>query len=125
VLEEEEQNDDDEGDDDFVPIITDGWEIGEDYWDSADENDDPDYDPYKHTKRQLIVKNRLEKYHLVRDFSDISEINEIDAPSQSQFDNSLSENRTFNSKEQLQWAINEYHIRENIEVKTERSSKSR
>jgi hypothetical protein len=36
----------------------------------------------------------------------------------------LSENQTFNSNEQLQWAINEYHIRENIEVETERNSKS-
>jgi hypothetical protein len=74
--------------------------------------------------RQLIVKNRSEKYHPVRDFSNIFEINEINAPSQSQFDNSLSKNQTFNSKKQLQWAINEYHIRENIEVKTEISSKS-
>jgi hypothetical protein len=48
--------------------------------------------------RQLIVKNRSEKYHPVRDFSNIFEINEINAPSQSQFDNSLSKNQTFNSK---------------------------
>jgi hypothetical protein len=31
VLEEEEQNDDGEGDDDFVPILIDGCDIGEDY----------------------------------------------------------------------------------------------
>jgi hypothetical protein len=96
VLEEEKRNDDD-----FVLILPDGWEIGEDYWDSADEDDDPDYDPHEHIERQLIVKNRSEKYHPVRDFSDISKINEINAPSQSQFDNPLSENQTFNSKEQL------------------------
>jgi hypothetical protein len=54
VLEEEEQNDDD-----FVPILTDEWEIRQDYWDSADEDDDPDYDPHEHIKRQLIVKNKL------------------------------------------------------------------
>jgi hypothetical protein len=70
------------------------------------------------------VKNRSEKHHLIRDFSDISEINEINAPSRSQFDNPLLENRTFNFKEQLQWTINEYHIRGNIEMETERSSKS-
>jgi hypothetical protein len=70
------------------------------------------------------MKNRSKKYHSVHDFSDIFEINEINAPSQSQFDNLLSEYQTFNSKEQLQWAINEYHIRKNIEVETERSSKS-
>jgi hypothetical protein len=96
VLEEEEQNDDD-----FVPISTDGWEIEEDYWDSADKDDDPDYDPHEHIEHRLIVKNKSKKYHLVRDFSDISEINEINASSQSQFDNPLPENRTFNSKEQL------------------------
>jgi hypothetical protein len=64
VLEEKERNDDD-----FVSISTDGWEIGEDYWDSADENDDPDYDAQKYIERQLIVKNRSEKYHPVCDFS--------------------------------------------------------
>jgi hypothetical protein len=69
------------------------------------------------------VKNRSEKYHLVCDFSDIFEINEINAHSQSQFDNPLSDNQIFNSKEQLQWTINEYHIRENITVKI-KSSKS-
>jgi hypothetical protein len=74
VLEEEERNDDGEGDDDFVPILTDGWDIGEDYYDSADEDDDPDYDPHEYIERRLIV-NRSEKHHLVRDFSDISEIN--------------------------------------------------
>jgi hypothetical protein len=68
VLEEDEQNDDD-----FVLILTVGWEIGEDYWDSADEDDEPDYDPHEHIERWLIVKNRSEKHHLVRDFSDISE----------------------------------------------------
>jgi hypothetical protein len=78
VLEEEERNNDD-----FVSISTDGWEIGEDYWDSADEDGDPDYDPHEHIVRQLIVKNRSEKHHPVCDFSDISEIIEINAPSQS------------------------------------------
>jgi hypothetical protein len=76
VLKEDERNDDD-----FVPISTDGWEIGEDYWDLVDEDDDPDYDPHEHIERRLIVKNRSEKYHPVHDFSDISEINEINAPS--------------------------------------------
>jgi hypothetical protein len=82
VLEEDERNDDD-----FVSISTDEWEIGEDYWDSADEYDDPNYDPHEHIKRRFIVKNRSKKHHPVRDFSDISEINEINAPSQSQFKN--------------------------------------
>jgi hypothetical protein len=84
VLEKEERNDDD-----FVPISIDGWRIEEDYWDSADEDDDPDYDPHEHIERRLIVKNRSSKHHLVRDFSDISQINEINASSQSQFDNLL------------------------------------
>jgi hypothetical protein len=97
VLVEEERNN--EGDDDFVPISTDGWEIGEDYWDSADEDNDPNYDSHEHIECRLIVKNISEKYHSVCDFSDISEINEINTPSQSQFDNPLSENQTFNSKE--------------------------
>jgi hypothetical protein len=66
------------------------------------------------------VKNRSEKHHLVRDFSDTYEINEINVP----FDNSLSENQTFNYKDQLQWANIEYHIRKNIELETKRSSKS-
>jgi hypothetical protein len=66
-----------------VPISTDEWEIGEDYWDSADEDDDPNYDPYEHIERRLIMTNKSEKYHPVRDFSDISEINEINTPSQS------------------------------------------
>jgi hypothetical protein len=76
VLEEDERNDDD-----FVPISTDGWEFGEDYWDSTNKDDDSDYDPHKHIERRLIVKNRSEKHHPVRDFSDISEMNEINAPS--------------------------------------------
>jgi hypothetical protein len=82
VLEEEERNDDGEGDDDFVSISTDRWEIGEDYWDSADEDDELDYDPHEHIEHQMIVKNKSEKYHLIRDFSDISEINEINDSSQ-------------------------------------------
>jgi hypothetical protein len=53
MLEEEKRNDDD-----FVPILTDVWEIGENYWDSANEDDNPDYDPHEHIERQLIVKNR-------------------------------------------------------------------
>jgi hypothetical protein len=87
VLEEDERNDND-----FVPISTDGWEIGEYYWDSTDEDDDPDYDPHEHLECLLIMKNRSEKYYLVRDFSDISEINEINALLRSQFDNPLSKN---------------------------------
>jgi hypothetical protein len=83
VLVEEERNDDGKGDDDFVPISTDGWEIEEDYWDSTDKNDDPNYDPHKHIERRLIVKKRSKMYHPVRDVSDISEINEINAPLQS------------------------------------------
>jgi hypothetical protein len=51
VLDEDERNNDD-----FVSISTDGWEIGEDYWDSADEDDDPDYDLHEHIERRLIVK---------------------------------------------------------------------
>jgi hypothetical protein len=78
VLEEDERNNDD-----FVSISTDGWGIGEDYMDSTDEDDYPNYDPREHIKRRLIVKNRSKKHHPVRDFSDISEINEINAPSQS------------------------------------------
>jgi hypothetical protein len=78
VLEEDERNNDD-----FVSISTNGWEIGEDYKDSANEDDDPDYDLHEHIERRLIVKNRSEKYHPVRDFSDIFEINKINAPSQS------------------------------------------
>jgi hypothetical protein len=61
VLEEEERNDDDEGDDDFVLISTDGQEIGEDYWDSTDEDDDLYYDLHEHIECRLIVKNRSEK----------------------------------------------------------------
>jgi hypothetical protein len=99
VLEEEERNDDGEGDDDFVSISTDRWEIGEDYWDSIDEDDELDYDPHEHIEHRLIVKNKSEKHHLIRDFSDISEINEINDSSQLQFDNPLSENQIFNSKE--------------------------
>jgi hypothetical protein len=76
VLEKDERNDDD-----FVLISTDRWEIGEDYWDSTDEDDDLDYDLHEHIKRRLIVKNRSEKHHPVRDFSDIFEMNEINAPS--------------------------------------------
>jgi hypothetical protein len=72
VLVEEERNDDGEGDNDFVSISIDGWEIGEDYWDSADEDDDPDYDPHEYIERRLIVKNRSEKHHLVCEFSDIN-----------------------------------------------------
>jgi hypothetical protein len=67
----------------------------------TDGDDDLDYDPHEYIERRLIMKNRSKKYHLVRDFSDISEINEINAPSQSQFDNPLSKNQIFNSKEQL------------------------
>jgi hypothetical protein len=58
VLEEEERNNDGEGGDNFVPISTDGWEIGEDYWDSTDEDDDPNYDHHEHIECLLIVKNR-------------------------------------------------------------------
>jgi hypothetical protein len=102
VLLKDERNDDSEGDDNFVPISTDGWEIREYYWDSVDEDDNPYYDPHEHIERRLIMKNRSEKHHSVHDFSDIFEINKINAPSQSQFDNLLSEYQTFNSKEQLQ-----------------------
>jgi hypothetical protein len=58
VLVEEERNDDGKGDADFVPISTDGWVIGEDYWDSTDEDDDPNYDPHEYIERRLIMKNR-------------------------------------------------------------------
>jgi hypothetical protein len=44
-------------------------------------DDDPDYDLHEHIERRLIVKNISEKHHLVCDFSDISEINVIYAPS--------------------------------------------
>jgi hypothetical protein len=83
VLEEDEQNDGDEGDMIFLLILTDRWEIEEDYWDSADEDDDPDYDPHKYIERRMIMKNISKKYHSVRDFSNISVINEINAQSQS------------------------------------------
>jgi hypothetical protein len=63
VLEKNERNDDGECDDDFVSISTDGWEIEEDYWESVDENDDPDYDPHERIERRKIVKNRSEKHH--------------------------------------------------------------
>jgi hypothetical protein len=117
---EEERNDDDE---DFVSITREGCELGEDFWDSADEDDDPDYDLNEHIEQHMVVKGRSEKHHPIRNFSDISEINKINTPSQVQLDNPLAENRTFNSKEHLQWAINEYIIRENIEFKAERRSK--
>jgi hypothetical protein len=42
---EEEENDDDEN---FIPFACEGWKVGEDYWDSADEDDDSDYDPNEH-----------------------------------------------------------------------------
>jgi hypothetical protein len=66
-----------------------------------------------------------EKHHSVRNFSDISEINEINILSQVQFDNLLSENQTFNSKEHLQYTTNEYHIKRNIDLKIENNSKSK
>jgi hypothetical protein len=52
VLEEDKQK----GDDDFVLILTDGWKIGEDYWDSTDEDDDSDYDPHEYVERRLFIK---------------------------------------------------------------------
>jgi hypothetical protein len=55
---EEEGNDDDE---DFIPFACEGWEVGEDYWDSADENGDPDYDPNEHIEQHVIVKDRSKK----------------------------------------------------------------
>jgi hypothetical protein len=100
---EEEGNDDDE---DFISFACEGWEVGEDYWDSTDEDDDLDYDSNEHIEQRMIVKGRSEKYHPVRDFSDVSKINEINISSQAQLDNPLSENRTFNSKKHLQWIIN-------------------
>jgi hypothetical protein len=112
---EEEGNDDDE---DFLSFACEEWEVGEDYWNLTDENDDPDYDPNEHIEQRVIVKGRSEKHHPIRDFSDVSKINEINIPSRVQLDNPLSENQTFNSKEHLEWVINEYHIRENIEIKT-------
>jgi hypothetical protein len=45
-------NDDDE---DFIPFIRNRWHIGEDYYDSADEDDDPDYDPNEHICKGTIV----------------------------------------------------------------------
>jgi hypothetical protein len=53
------------------------------YLPSVDEVYNLDYDPHEHIKCQLIMKNWSEKYYLVRNFSDISEINEINTSSQS------------------------------------------
>jgi hypothetical protein len=92
VLEEDEQNDDNEGDDNFVLISTDKCEIEEDCWDLANEDDDSDYYPHEHIEYRTIVKNKLEEHYLVCDFSDISEINKINALSQLQFNNMLLEN---------------------------------
>jgi hypothetical protein len=118
---EEEGNDDDE---DFIPFACEEWEVREDYWDSADKDDDPNYDLNEHIEKCVIVKGRSEKYHPVLDFSDVSEISEINISSRVQLDNPLLENRTFNLKEHLQWTINEYHIRGNIEIRTKKSNKS-
>jgi hypothetical protein len=65
VLEKDERSDDD-----FISISTDGWEIEEDYWDSADEDDDPYYDPHEYIERRLIMKHKSKKYNPVCDFSD-------------------------------------------------------
>jgi hypothetical protein len=98
-------------DKDFVLITMEGLNIGEDYWDSTEEDDDdPNYDMNEHIEQHMIVKGG-------------SEINEINVSSRVQLDNPLSENQTFNSKKHLQYTINEYHIRGNIEVKTKRTSK--
>jgi hypothetical protein len=117
----EDVNDDDE---DFIPFACERWKVGDDYWDSVDEDDDSNYDLNEHIEQRVIVKGRSKKYHPMRDFSDVSEINEINISSRVQLDNPLSENQTFNSNEHLQWTINEYHIRGNIEIKIERSNKS-
>jgi hypothetical protein len=63
----------------LYPFLTDRREIEEDYWDSIDEDDDP----HEHIECRLIVKNKSEKHHLIHDCSYISEINKINAQSQS------------------------------------------
>lgn len=117
---EENEGDDDEN---ILPVAGE-WETGEDYGYTSDE-DDLDYNPNDHPNHRIIVQGRSEKYHPVQELSDISGFNEIYTEVQNSSDDPLAENRVFNSKDQLQWTISEYHIKGNIEIKTERSSATR